>query len=183
MKRVLVLSIISTMVSISMSIFATIFFEATEQFVEIEGRLKWDDNHAWIITPEDSMLVNSVHPFQLRENGIPYRREIVYRFFGVIEGSELVLYKLSLDSKQIVLRSNNGLLLEELPINVLYMIDPRICIGCRLCVRQCPVGAIRMSRGVAVIDQTMCISCGMCQKGVERGYTGCPVDAIHTEKP
>lgn len=52
-----------------------------------------------------------------------------------------------------------------------YVVDEG-CIGCKICVRKCPVGAITMKDGKAVIDSTKCISCGICAKK-------CPVKAIH----
>ncbi len=36
------------------------------------------------------------------------------------------------------------------------------CIGCEKCVDVCPVGAISMEDGKAVIDQSKCIQCGKC---------------------
>lgn len=54
------------------------------------------------------------------------------------------------------------------------------CIGCRLCVNQCPEGAISMVNGKAVIDQEKCIDCGICIDG-NGHYRGCPVKAIEKE--
>jgi ferredoxin len=51
------------------------------------------------------------------------------------------------------------------------------CIGCRLCVNQCPEGAISMVKGKAVIDQEKCIDCGICIDG-NGHFKGCPVKAI-----
>ena len=54
----------------------------------------------------------------------------------------------------------------------LYVVDAEICIGCKICVRKCPVQAITMKDGKAVIDTSKCINCGICAEA-------CPVKAIH----
>ena len=41
-------------------------------------------------------------------------------------------------------------------------IIPDKCIGCQICVAECPVGAIVMSDGVALIDPEVCVGCGKC---------------------
>lgn len=59
-----------------------------------------------------------------------------------------------------------------------YQVNSSKCIGCRLCVKNCPVGAISMHNGKAVIDVNKCIQCGICANGNGKDWQGCPVGAI-----
>ncbi len=45
------------------------------------------------------------------------------------------------------------------------------CVGCETCVPVCPVEAISMADGKAVIDQDTCTDCQTC-------VDECPVEAI-----
>jgi ferredoxin len=45
------------------------------------------------------------------------------------------------------------------------------CIGCGTCVDICPVNAISLQDGKAVINQEKCVNCGACAGA-------CPVNAI-----
>jgi NADH:ubiquinone oxidoreductase subunit F (NADH-binding)/(2Fe-2S) ferredoxin/NAD-dependent dihydropyrimidine dehydrogenase PreA subunit len=53
-----------------------------------------------------------------------------------------------------------------------YSIDPKLCIGCTKCARNCPVDCIEGKvKEPHYIDETKCIACGAC-------YEACPVHAI-----
>ena len=42
------------------------------------------------------------------------------------------------------------------------------CIGCTMCVRNCPVQAVTMDNFVAVIDYDKCVECGKCDEVCKR---------------
>ena len=52
-------------------------------------------------------------------------------------------------------------------------IDPETCTGCEACVPYCPVQAIQIKEGVAVIDDDECVECGVCFRS-----GACSVDSI-----
>ena len=46
---------------------------------------------------------------------------------------------------------------------IIYHIEPEKCVGCLLCLKNCPVEAISGERKkVHIIDQDLCIKCGAC---------------------
>ncbi|MCX5705809.1 MAG: 4Fe-4S binding protein, partial [Candidatus Omnitrophica bacterium] len=49
------------------------------------------------------------------------------------------------------------------------------CIACGLCVKACPVDAIRVIDNLAVIDYHKCMSCGKCVEA-------CPMHTIRIRK-
>ncbi len=50
-------------------------------------------------------------------------------------------------------------------------VNPETCTGCGACIDVCPVAAIDLKQGVAVIDASRCDLDGIC-------IPACPVDAI-----
>ena len=43
-------------------------------------------------------------------------------------------------------------------------ISRALCVGCGDCVKHCPVTAISMEGGRAIINSDVCIDCGICVK-------------------
>lgn len=54
-------------------------------------------------------------------------------------------------------------------------VNKKKCVSCKKCVKKCPVDAIEMVKGRAIIDEDKCINCGKCIKI-------CPVKAILKDK-
>jgi len=56
----------------------------------------------------------------------------------------------------------------DLRTNLVYTI-PDLCRVCYTCVRECPVKAIRINEGQAVVIQERCIACGNCTRVCRQG--------------
>ena len=50
-------------------------------------------------------------------------------------------------------------------------VNEEMCLGCGVCVEQCPVEAIFMVEEIARINEKQCIRCGRC-------HDTCPVEAV-----
>jgi Pyruvate/2-oxoacid:ferredoxin oxidoreductase delta subunit len=59
-----------------------------------------------------------------------------------------------------------------------WTVNPAKCIGCKLCVMNCPADAITMVKNKAVIDQSKCTGCNICVAGNGANFKGCPTKAI-----
>jgi Na+-translocating ferredoxin:NAD+ oxidoreductase RNF subunit RnfB len=54
-------------------------------------------------------------------------------------------------------------------------VDAAKCIGCTHCMKACPAEAIRVVKGLAVIDRERCVDCGQCHRV-------CPTRAFYVEQ-
>ena len=53
-------------------------------------------------------------------------------------------------------------------------VDQEKCLGCEACTGTCPVSAISMNDGKAVVNADECVDCGAC-------VSTCPAEAITQE--
>ena len=124
---------------------------------------------------------------QIAENQLQLVEDSTQVVFNLIipENLEIDLEKIEIGKKYIFSgkSSKSGFVVEKFTIYETkqaggnHFVDANKCIACRLCVNQCPEGAISMVNGKAVIDQEKCIDCGICVNGNGR-FKGCPVKAI-----
>lgn len=63
-------------------------------------------------------------------------------------------------------------------VKTFFKVKAETCISCQLCISNCPVNAITMQNGKAVIDPEKCIACGICANGNGADFMGCPTSAI-----
>jgi len=70
------------------------------------------------------------------------------------------------------IEAEDGVFPEGAEVIESYYVVPEGCIGCQICIGQCPVEAIVMDdNNTAVIDPEICINCGICA-------SGCPTSTI-----
>lgn len=56
------------------------------------------------------------------------------------------------------------------------IVDKNYCAACGVCVKNCPLGAIKIVNGIAAeIDENKCVGCGRCKKA-------CPASVIEIIK-
>lgn len=171
--------IVLTVIILAFFFAVEIVSQSDQQFTEFKGKLKKIGEDWFLNTGEDFYKLNLAPDEFLVENKIELqaKQSIVIR--GIIDSEEIVAYSLILDGSETDLRSKDGApLWEESKKKDYYVVDKKNCIGCRLCIKPCPVDAIKMVNGIAVIDSNKCTSCGICVEGDNNKFKGCPVGAI-----
>ena len=142
----------------------------------ITGKLQYDKANLFLQTDTASYRLLLAPKAALDSLGIVLTADSTATVSGKLEGKILIARNLTLGANSYTLRDAelSPLWSESSTYNVVF----RTCIGCRLCVSNCPVGAISMNGRKAVIDQSKCVECGICTDGINT-YKGCPVKAIN----
>ena len=175
MKKSLIISITVIIVIIS---FLNLFSTEKPDLEIFEGKLKNMGGDWFIISDGDFFQLDLAPEEFLEEKKIILTAKELFKAEGTIIDEVINVYRIHTDDYIIELRDNTGnpLWQEEKQIGH-YHVNPKMCIGCQLCVSVCPTDAISMVHGRAIIDVDKCIDCGICEIG-KGDYKGCPTDAI-----
>lgn len=153
---------------------------SAENVTEFTGTLKSIGGEWYLNTGEDFFKLILAPEEYLQENEVVLEKKAEIIIFGILtEDDEINVHKLNFNEKEILLIDENGNeLWQENTTKVFYEVNSKNCIGCRLCVKNCPADAISMVKGKAVIDADKCIACGICANGDGNRFKGCPTKAI-----
>ena len=154
-------------------------FSSEKPDLEIfEGKLKKMAGEWFIISDGDFFQLNLAPEEYLKENNLTLTSKQQIKIEGITVDEVINVYLVHANDTIIELRDSAGnpLWQEEKQVGH-FQINPKMCIGCQLCVSVCPTDAISMVHGRAIIDAEKCIDCGICENG-NGGYKGCPTNAI-----
>ncbi|PKN72923.1 MAG: hypothetical protein CVU50_05185 [Candidatus Cloacimonetes bacterium HGW-Cloacimonetes-3] len=140
------------------------------------GTYKLDKGKPYLLEGKNQYLLLLAPPEALDSLGIHFAEGDELTIRGAITQGAILVTNIQRGEESFTLRA------DDLSINNYdecssVKVTPAKCIGCRLCVPNCPVGAISMVKGKAVIDSVKCVSCNICIDGNGK-FRGCPVRAI-----
>ncbi len=140
------------------------------------GTLKLDNERAYLVEGKTVRQLLLAPPQAMDSLGIKLNTQDSLWVTGVLSQNAILVSSLRQGDKLYTIREGEQLqnTYDELST---MMVTPAKCIACKLCVTNCPVGAITMVNGKAFIDSAKCVSCSICIQGNGK-FRGCPVRAI-----
>ncbi len=164
-------------IAIILIIAINVFSQSNEkiELTNYSGKLKQIAGNWFLNTGEDILELSLAPDDFLLENKIELTSKMELSLNGIMQGEVLIVHSLVIEDIEFKIRDESGDPLWKIKP---YYVLPNKCIGCRLCVSPCPQDAIKMVKGVAVIDADKCDGDGICVNGDGKRYKGCPVDAI-----
>ncbi|MCF0132528.1 MAG: 4Fe-4S binding protein, partial [Blautia sp.] len=83
--------------------------------------------------------------------------------YDLAECDAVIKEELAVEAPSVIISRRPCALLKYVKHNAPLKVDPEKCIGCKSCMRLgCP--AISIKEGKAVIDNTLCVGCGVCKQ-------------------
>lgn len=171
MKKMIIIIVILLIIAFN------VFSQSNDkiELTNYSGTLKQIAGNWFLNTGEDIIELSLAPDEFLQENKIELTSKMELSLLGYLQEDELIVSSLIIEGTEFKIRDEAGEALWKIKP---YHVDPKGCIGCRLCVKSCPNNAISMIKGIAVIDVDKCDACGICADGDGKRYKGCPVDAI-----
>ncbi len=160
---------------ISILLFTSLLFCAEK--TTLEGNLI-TNGKKWFVKNETGFYILNLAPNEwFEDNEIELKADKKIKAIGDLKDKELFVTVLFIDNEICVIRDGQGKPLWTPQVEYTHKVDKSKCIGCALCVKACPVNAITMYKGKAVIDADKCINCKICVTGNDK-FLGCPTSAI-----
>lgn len=173
--KVLIVTIVLLILAISLNIFSQ---AEKVELTEFSGTLKNIGGEWYLMTGGDFFKLNLATDEYLEKNNILLESKTDIIISGILVEEEIKAYKLIYKEVTLEIRNADGTNLWKEIGQGHYFVNPKLCIGCRLCLDPCPTKAITMVKGKAVIDADKCIARGFCSNGDTMKFKGCPTSAI-----
>ncbi len=140
------------------------------------GIVKLMNDRYFLQNGKESRILNLVPPAAMDSLGLHPAELDTLSVSGTISKGAIVCSTVTWKGKTYILRDVAGNPAWK-GIST-WLSRDKSCIGCRLCVTNCPVNAITMVKNKALIDQTKCTGCNICIAGNNANFKGCPTKAI-----
>ncbi len=176
MKKILIITLLLLSTLVVLAAVASYQDIVKSDVSTYSGTFKMDKDRTYLLEGKTQRQLLLAPQPALDSLGIKLSPQDSLVVTGVLSQAAILVTSIKHKGKQYTLRggeqcTNNYDELSSVEVN------PAKCIGCKLCVSNCPVGAITMVNGKAFIDSAKCVSCGICMDGNGK-FRGCPVRAI-----